>query len=138
MADPAWPDQLPRPTTTYGYSPSSGAIETDMENGYVLVRRRFTAHATLIPVTWRLIGNNDLTGTQKLGIFEEFFWGTLQAGTLYFTTTVLTGRGLVQARCQFVHGQDGSQVYSPKLDPNSFDVWDVSATLRTYISLRSS
>lgn len=77
---PTWPQILPQSPDVSGYSekPQSQVARSEMDAGPSKSRRRFTAAARAVPVTYSL-----LTRAQ-IDAFENFFDNDIAAGALPF------------------------------------------------------
>lgn len=134
MATPAWPSSLPRPDNdTYTYTPNSGVVETDMDDGTVLVRRRFLTNPVEYDVTWTF-------SDAQLATFEDWFWDNtngLMGGALKFTTPLKNGNGINNLLSQFIHGSN-SQPYVVAAIKDQPGYSTVTAKLRSMVSLGST
>ncbi len=119
-----WPASLPLPTQSgYGYSPKSAVAESNMDDGTVLVRRRYIRTPYSVRVNWRMT-------KAQLATFESFFQYTLTSGVLYFNTPLINGKGVNRVSAQF--DQSSGTPYSVAQADSLYDSFDVSATLRTF------
>lgn len=122
MATPDWPASLPAPNTDYSYAPQPSVVESNMENGYVLSRRRLIAKPTIIMASYTF-------SKSQMAVFESFFEFTLLSGLLQFTTPLINGQGLNRVKAQIVQSGDSPWIANYQ-DVNYFNV---SMKLRTIL-----
>ncbi len=73
-----WPETLPPPLIDgYAASPVSPVLRTELESGRAIMRRRYVSTPVMLAVSWLL---ND----EQAGIFESFFYSTLEDGIKWF------------------------------------------------------
>jgi len=119
MADPIFPATLPaaRVGDGYGYQPVSPFARTNMDSGLARQRRRFVSVPTNVTAKFRLT-------TAQLGIFETFYWNTINAGVSWFVVPLINGRGKNSVRARITEAPAVAGTESP-------DTWDVSLKLET-------
>lgn len=93
MAD--FPSILPAPQITgYEINPEDPNLRTQMEAGPDLVRRRFTAIPSRIPVRWRFTQD-------QLALFEAWHKHTALDGSAWFNINLANGLGIQAMEARF-------------------------------------
>ena len=119
-----WPDELPAPLIGTQYRPIDPQIRTPMQSGRVFVRRNFTAVPVAFPVRWAMKSD------AQAALFEDFYRVTLEDGTLWFETPLLTPQGRGPWLVQFQGIYTGPRLLTP---PGGSRVWEYSADLLMFL-----
>mgnify|MGYP001455401073 CR=1 FL=1 len=79
---PAWPETLPQSPLIDGFreTPANSSLRTEMEAGPAKLRRRTTAAAATLSLTF-------IISAAQLAALDAFYADTLQGGTLAFDFT---------------------------------------------------
>lgn len=103
----------------YGMQETPSVLRTQMDSGRVRQVARFTTRLVQVPVSWRLVGE------QQFRIFQAWYTHKISRGADWFLLDLPFGSGLEQCTVRFMEG-----VYSVSRDDN---VWVVTTTLEVDI-----
>jgi len=99
----AWPSTLPNvQPTALRIAPKEKVLRTDMDSGYVRMRRRFRSVPTIYEVQW-------LMSQAEFGIFEGWFDSVIASGAEAFDISLPNGQGTSTMSARF-NGMWSSQM----------------------------
>jgi hypothetical protein len=121
MADlPVWPATLPAASAnSYGITPGTPYVATDMDSGRTRQRRRFTRVPSTVDVVWAMT-------IVQYAVFEAFLEYEIGLGADWFQVELLNGLGVSTVIAQF----HGDPPFKHTVLSGSPDFHQVTATLK--------
>ncbi len=96
MANVPWPPGLPHPPlkASLKFAPPKVKARTEMDDGWIRQRRRFTSASRFIPHQW-------IWTIDQFKLFEVFYEESLYHGTAWTDLLIWNGEEYAEAACRF-------------------------------------